>query len=176
MRALPPLVLLAALIGCNQATASVGHDVETVFYISKSDDHNRVDYGIHLDSTCAPVGAAAVYPYWREFEPPPPVRTHKLGVFEGRAYGISSQHTIKKTGDGGILEIRLRQFDSMLITITTKKERDGCVAQAVTTIAGKQAELVSVHVTLKGAMSVDHVVVHGTDLQTRAPIEERIAR
>lgn len=72
--------------------------------------------------------------------------------------------------------MRLRQFDKMLITITTKKEGDGCVAHAVTTIAGKQAELLSVHVTLKGLMSVDHVVVHGTDLQTRAPIEERIDR
>jgi len=173
MRALPLLVLLA---GCSEASASAGHDIETVFYISKSDDHNRVDYGIHVDSNCAPTGDAAVYPYWREFEPPPPVRTHKLGAFEGRAYGISSQHTIKKTGDGGILEIRLRQFDKMLITITTKKERDRCMAHAVTTIAGKQAELLSVHVTLKGLMSVDHVVVHGTDLQTRAPIEERIDR
>ena len=26
-------------------------DVRTVFYISKSDDHNRVDYGIHLDES-----------------------------------------------------------------------------------------------------------------------------
>jgi hypothetical protein len=172
--------MLATLAGCSQptshATGIVGHDVETVFYISKSDDHNRVDYGIHVDSTCAPTGNDAVYPYWREFEPPPPVRTHKLGVFEGRAYGISSQRTIKKTDDGGIQEMRLRQFDSMLITITTKKERDGCVAHAVTTIAGKQAELLSVHVTLKGLMSVDHVVVYGTDLQTRAPIEQRIDR
>jgi hypothetical protein len=47
----------------------------TLFFISKSDDENRVDYGMRLDSKCAPYGDESVFPYWREFEPLPPVRT-----------------------------------------------------------------------------------------------------
>ena len=163
-----------AILGCTHAASIAPHDVETVFYISKSDDHNRVDYGIHVDKTCAPASDDAVYPYWREFEPPPPVRTHGLGTFEGRAYGLSSQHTLRKTADGGVQEIVLRQFESMPITIFTKQDHGTCVARAEATIAGKQAQLLYAHLTLKGMLGVDHVVMYGKDLQTGQGIEQRI--
>jgi hypothetical protein len=55
------------------------NDLPTLFFIAKSDDRNRVDYGMRLDSRCAPYGDEPVFPYWREFEPPPPVRTRSMG-------------------------------------------------------------------------------------------------
>lgn len=41
-----------------RATLSSGaNDVQTTFFIAKSDDRNRVDYGMRLDTNRAPVGA-----------------------------------------------------------------------------------------------------------------------
>ena len=42
-------------------------DVETVFFVTKSSDRNRVDYGIRLSERCAPVNDDAMFPYWRDF-------------------------------------------------------------------------------------------------------------
>src|SRR5882672_7887991 len=92
-------------------------DVPTVFYISKSDDHNRVDYGIHLDDRCVPAENDAVFPYWREFDNAPPVRVHGLGMFEYIPYGISEQRTIRKTPTGGLHFVKLRQFEKTAIGI-----------------------------------------------------------
>src|ERR1022692_4639671 len=90
------------------------HDVETVFFISKSDDHNRVDYGIRLNDHCAPVGDDAVFPYWREFEHPP-VRTHSLGVFEYVPYGFSEQRLVHRTPTGGDQLVRLKQLERPIL-------------------------------------------------------------
>lgn len=38
------------------------NDLQTLFFISKSDDRNRVDYGMRLDSRCAPYGEEPVFP------------------------------------------------------------------------------------------------------------------
>ena len=76
------------------------NDLETLFFVSKSDDHNRVDYGMRLDDHCAPVGDEPVFPYWREFEPPPPVRTKPMGAFSKMGYGISTQRVLRRTETG----------------------------------------------------------------------------
>jgi hypothetical protein len=153
------------------------NDLPTVFYISKSDDKNRVDYGIRLDGRCAPTKDDAVWPYWREFENAPPVRIHPLGTFEYVPYGISEQRSIRKTLNGGIHMMKLRQFDKTQIGIVTKKEADGhCSSQARAIINGKESELTYIYVKLgKGGLtpSVEYVDVHGKDLDTGAEITER---
>ena len=73
-----PLLLTVATVAGDARADAVpfgAHDVATIFFISKSDDHNRVDYAIHLDAHCVPVHDDAMYFYWREFEKAPPVRT-----------------------------------------------------------------------------------------------------
>lgn len=74
------------------------HDVQTVFFIAKSDDKNRVDYAIHLNEHCAPTGDDAIFPYWHEFEYNPP-HTHTLGMLEYVPYGFrsSASFTERKT-------------------------------------------------------------------------------
>jgi hypothetical protein len=155
-------------------------DVPTVFYIAKSDDRNRVDYGIHLDDHCAPTTDEAVFQYWREFENSPPVRIHSLGMFEYFAYGISKQQTVSKTPTGGTQLVTLRQFDKKPIRIITRKDPDGrCSAQARAIINGKDSELTYVYVKLgKGGItpSVDYVAVHGRDGDTALDIEERLPK
>src|SRR5215510_9294156 len=85
------------------------NDLETLFFISKSDDKNRVDYGMRLDSRCAPSGEEPVFPYWREFEPPPPVRTKPMSAFSKMGYGISTQRVVRRTAAGGETTIKLKQ-------------------------------------------------------------------
>ena len=155
-------------------------DVPTVFYISKSDDHNRVDYGIHLDDHCVATTDDAVFPYWREFEKSPPVRVHSLGMFEYIAYGISEQRTIRKTPEGAVYLVRLRQFDKMPIGIITRKETDGhCTTHARSQINGRESELTYVYVKLRAGgltPNVEYVDVHGRDLETSQEVSERIRR
>jgi hypothetical protein len=155
-------------------------DISTVFYISKSDDHNRVDYGIHLDSRCVPIGDDAVFQYWREFEKAPPVRVHGLNALDHIGYGISEQRTLRKTTSGAVHFLRLRQFQKTPIDILTTRNADGrCSSQARTAINGKESELTSVYVTLgKGFLipSVEFIDVLGKDLQSGQNVSERIRR
>jgi len=151
-----------------------GHDVETVFFISKSDDRNRVDYGIRLNEHCAPTGDDAVFPYWREFENSPPVRVHSLNVFEYVPYGFSEQRLVHRTLTGGDQLVRLKQLDRPIL-VTTKKEADGhCSAVARARVASVEgAVLTSVYAKLAGPMSVDYIDIHGKNPQTGAELVER---
>ncbi|HEY4015135.1 MAG TPA: DUF4833 domain-containing protein [Polyangiaceae bacterium] len=153
-------------------------DVQTVFFISKSDDKNRVDYGIHLDEHCIPQKDDAVFAYWREFENAPPVRLHTLGMFDFIGYGISEQRTVRKTPNGGYHVVRLRQFSKAPIGIFTKKEADGhCSSEARTLIRGKEAIFASVFVKLaKGGLapSVEYIDIHGKDPDSGQEVAERI--
>jgi hypothetical protein len=151
-------------------------DVQTVFYISKSDDRNRVDYAIRLDADCMPFGDAPVFPYWREFENSPPVRTHPISFVERVPYGISAQGLNKKNANGADFYVRLRQLDRV-IGIATRKEADGkCSATPRATIGGIVAQLLSVFAKLAGPFSVDYIDVHGKDFASGAPIDERIKK
>jgi hypothetical protein len=155
-------------------------DVPTVFFISKSDDRNRVDYGIHLDPHCVPRGGDAVFQYWREFENSPPVRIHTFGLFDYIAYGISEQRTVRTTPTGAVQVIKLRQFRTAVISITTNHEADGhCSARARMIINGKDSELTYIYVKLaKGGLmpSVDYVDVHGKDADTGQDVEQRLRK
>ncbi len=155
-------------------------DLPTVFFIAKSDDRNRVDYGIHLDPHCVPRGGDAVFPYWREFEHAPPVRIHTFGLFDYVAYGIAEQRTIRPTPTGAVQVIKLRQFPAAVISIVTKQEADGhCSAQGRMIINGKDSELTSIYVKLgKGGLmpSVDYVDVHGKDPDTGQDVQQRLRK
>jgi len=170
------LAVLATAGDARATPVSFGpNDVPTVFFINKSDDHNRVDYGIRLDSNCAPIGDDAVFPYWREFEHAPPVVTHPLGIFEYVPYGFSEQRLVHRNMQGGDDLIRLKQL-ARPILIRARKGADGrCTATAYARIGGVEgAELVSVYAKLAGPMSVDYIDIHGKNPQTGADITERV--
>ena len=176
------LVLLAAAVTTFTCSALASeprfgaNDVETLFFISKSDDRNRVDYGMRLDSQCAPYGDEPVFPYWRDFEPPLPGRKRSLGFFAKLGYGISTQQ-VRRTAAGGETTIKLRQVERV-ISITTSRAANGrCSALVRTTIASaRSAELVSIFVKLAGPLSVTYIDIKGNDLATGKPIEERLRR
>jgi hypothetical protein len=168
------LVVMASAGDARADTTQFGtNDVPTVFFISKSDDHNRVDYGVRLNDHCAPTGDDAVFPYWRELEKNP-VNLHSLNIFEYVPYGFSEQRLVHRTLTGGDQLVRLKQLDRPIL-ITTKKEADGhCSAQARARVAGVEgAILTSVYAKLAGAMSVDYIDIHGKNPQTGADLVER---
>jgi len=150
-------------------------DVPTIFYINKSDDRNRVDYGIRLDEHCTPTLEEPIFPYWREFEPPPPVRTHSLGLLDGLAYGVSHQHVVRRNANGALLLMKPKHVNRW-IWVTTSKEADGhCTATATTSIGGLEGiELLSVYVKLAGFLSVEYVNIIGKNPRTGATVSERL--
>jgi hypothetical protein len=152
------------------------HDIQTTFFISKSDDRNRVDYAMRLDANCAPYGEEAVFAYWRVFEGSPPVRLKELSFMDKIPYGISEQRALSRTATGGEYSLRLKQFDRPIV-ITTKKEANGsCSAITRSTINGSQVQLISVFAQLAGFASVDYIDVLGKNLQSGAAVSERIKK
>lgn len=152
------------------------YDVPTTFYIAKSDDRNRVDYGMRLDASCAPVGSDAVFPYWREFEKAPPVRTHDISFFEKVPYGVADQKVLRRNSDGVDYAILLKQLNR-IIYITTKKQGDGkCSALVRSNINGVLSQLDYVYAKLAGFASVDYIDVFGKNMTTGAAVSERIKK
>jgi hypothetical protein len=152
------------------------NDIQTVFFISKSDDHNRVDYWMRLDKNCQPVNDDAVTPYWREFEKAPPVVTHATGLLDKMAYGIAAQRIAKRSTTESDYALRLKAV-ARPIGIVTRRSADGkCVAVARTAIAGVMSELLSIHVKLSGPFSVEYIDIKGKDFKTGKAIVERMKR
>ena len=172
----PTLILAAALmLPASPALARVtfgDHDVRTIFYISKSDDRNRVDYGIRLTEQCLPDGDEPVYAYWHRFEP----RQARFGALRGldrRAYGIRTQSVSSQASNGSWIEMRIRGFSRERILILVQRGSDGtCHARAQVQIDARDAFLDHIFIQLAGPMRIEHVVLEGRDVQTGSPLRE----
>ena len=164
----------AVAVGClcvsSVATAFDATDVPTVFSIRKSDNDNRVDYGIHLDAQCHAEGDAPVEAYWRSLELGPGVTEH-ISLLQRRVYGIESQ-SVRGASDGSDVTIRLRARGLRAIVVHTRLHGAGCKAWATTAIDGVQAVLLDVYVVLAERLRIDHVELtgrtpHGTTVVER---------
>jgi hypothetical protein len=149
-------------------------DVATVFYIAKSNNRDRVDYGVHLDANCHPTSSDATFPYWRDLEKDP-ANVHTMGMFAKMAYGFAAQRTEHQSDGAVVQKLVLKQMNRP-IWITTAKGEDGrCKAIAWTRIAGlDRAELTSIYVKLSGPLSVEYVDVKGRNRATGEVLTERI--
>lgn len=172
-------VALALLTATSIAYANVDFaatDVPTIFYVDKSDDRNRVDYGIRLDGRCLPTSGSPMVVYWREFERGSGGRvTHGLNIFEGPVYGVGSQRITERRADGATLEVTVSALSSRRLTIRTGPGTGGgCIATATTTIGGVRAVLDHVHLTLgDGPGSLRFADIYGTAL-SGGPVTEHI--
>lgn len=174
---LRPAVLLATLLGTGwgapTALASEGvsfgaHDVQTVFAIAKSDDHNQVQYAIQLDQDCRPRSSTPVFGYWRAYDLDG--KLLPMSWLDGFAYGIRSQ----RSGPDKVV-ITIKTAPTRPIEIELAREADGrCVARPHTLIAGKRARLSLIFLKLSGPLSVAWVEIRGTALDTGRPIVERV--
>jgi len=171
-------VVLASLlaVGVAYAMPSIGpHDVETVFFVAKSDDRNRVDYGVHLDASCAPVGQSPMFAYWRRFEPGQE-RLGDLNFLDQTAYGLAQQEVGASDGAGVWIRIRLRALASRPVQVRVQRGPTGCVGAALLDIRGRDAILDHVFVQLGGPGSIDHVMIRGQERLSGQPVYERVTR
>lgn len=155
------------------ATPRIGvHDVQTLFFVSKSDDRNRVDYGIHLDEACLPVGRTPVFAYWRRFEPgDEPLGS--LNSLDEQVYGIRHQSVRSTAPNGSWVELRINGLPEDRILVLIQRVSDGCRARAHATLNGRPVFLTRVHAQLRALIGIDHIRLHGTDRQTGARVVER---
>jgi hypothetical protein len=149
------------------------HDIRTLFAIDKSDDRNRVEYGIRLDPDCVPRASEPVYAYWRQVERGPEV-TDDLNFGDRTVYGIKDQHVSAQPGDGTRVVIRLRATSKRSIGIYVRKGNGTCLADSMTFIAGVAARLRLIHVELAGPFSVSWIELRGERTDNGQPIVERV--
>ncbi len=174
-------VLLMGLDGRSAVAAdkpAIGpHDIATLFFINKSDDKNRVDYGIRLDADCVPWEKNAVFPYWRVFEPTPAARTVELNMLDRVAYGIKSQHLISRTATSSEYYLLLKAIHRELFITITKADDGHCRSVVYIAMAGQErAELLSAYVKLRRPLAVEYLEIHGKDHRTGQPISERVTQ
>ena len=156
-----------------EADPSFGpHDVRTVFHIAKSDDHNRVDYGIRLDAECRPIGREPLYAYWHRFEPGEP-RYGDLNMMDRQVYGIATQAVRTRAPGGSWTELRLNGFARLRILVLARRTEHGCDARARIPVNNRPAYVDRVFVQLDGPFGVESVTFRGIDADTLEPVSER---
>jgi hypothetical protein len=155
------------------ARAVAGNPVQSVFFISKSENRNQVHYGVRVDARCRPDGARPVYGYWRDFEDGP-TATSRLLDHEQSAYGLTAPRWVRPEGYGGQIRIGLRGFPDRPLTIETFRAESGCRARAHTTIARFPAVLRSIYVELGFLFSIDYVLVRGYSAADGRPLQEKV--
>lgn len=168
------LIAIGLASSAAYATPSIGaSDVATLFYVAKSDDRNRVDYGVRLDASCAPIGDAPLYAYWRRFEPGQ-AELGDLNFMDRRAYAIAHQQVRVREANGSWIEFGIRALPSRRLLALVQRAGDRCVGAVQTTIRSREAVLDHVFVQLDGPMRIREVVLRGEERATGDPIFERL--
>ena len=148
-------LLAAPAIALLAPHARADETIDSVMFISKSENRNQVHYGIHLGPSCAPAGHSPVFPYWRMLEKGPNVIEPLLSR-EERGYGIARQEV-----HGDTVKVTLRGLPTRPITIHITRAANGtCTASAEMTIAGALARLFNVHLVL-GFLHVKAILITG---------------
>jgi hypothetical protein len=155
------------------ARALPGNPVQSVFFISKSENRNQVHYGVRVDARCRPHGPRPVYGYWRDFEDGP-TATSRLLDHEQSAYGLTAPRWVRPAQEGGQIRIGLRGFPDRPLTIETFRAESSCRARAHTIIARAPAVLRSIYVELGFLFSIDYVLVRGHSAADGRPLQEKV--
>jgi Domain of unknown function (DUF4833) len=177
----PPLVSsLVALVSfalvapiARPAGPELGRSVRSVFFVAKSENRNEVHYGVTLDASCAPAGAAPVFAYWRMRERGP-LATEPLLSREMSAYGIAEPQRVERGESGGRVVFRLNALPRRAIAIDAAAGAQGCVATARAMIGGTAAALTSVFVQLRWPFGVDYLELAGRSIPDGHPVRERL--
>jgi hypothetical protein len=166
--------MTAGALLAHPAQGDAGRDVASVFFVSKSENRNQVHYGVHLDSSCTPVGPEPVYAYWRMLEHGP-LATEPLLSREVGAYGFAEQRVVERGTAGGRIVLRLHALPGRPITIVTTPREGRCEASATAVIGGTPASLANVHAQLKWPFGVDYLLLRGRALADGHPLQERLS-
>lgn len=159
-RVLPLALFFAAIPAHADDPRFHANDIRTLFVIAKNIDRNEVQFGIHLDRSCQPVGDEPIYAYWRQFERGADV-TEDLTFLDRTVYGIGSQKVLERTPDKSKVLMTIKAAPDRGVAIITKSQDGKCVAQSVALINGQPSDLERVFVHVAGFMSVDWVELRG---------------
>ena len=183
MRLRPRSFVGAALLWCVAGTAAstptantatqIWSNTQSVFHISKSENHNEVHYAVRVDSKCHPVGPQPLFGYWRDFEKGPravsPLLSHELP-----AYGLMPVRSIEQSDAGGKVRVSLRAFPERLLTVEIQRAGASCAARAVTTLQKQPAALNSIFVQIGFLFSVEYAIARGARLPDGSALQEKL--
>jgi hypothetical protein len=125
-------------------TSSYATDINSIFFISKSDNGNQVHYGVQTDPDCSLKTSKPVYPYWKLQNG----RLERLLAIEVPAFGIASQSV---SGNEVVMEVngfKGRGIAKPIIFRSTQSANQGCQISAFTNINGEVTQLLKVHIDL----------------------------
>jgi hypothetical protein len=162
--------LLAVTRPPGAAAAETTSDVQPLFVISKSENHNRVAYGVHVDSRCVPQGPAAVFAFWQMLELGPG-RVEPLLSRELPYYGVRREQSV---GDRSV-EVRLAAIPSRPVLVHTSLEGGRCRATATLPIGGTPARLWNVHAVLSWPFGVKALLLTGLRETDGAVVRETVS-
>ncbi|MGK7948282.1 MAG: DUF4833 domain-containing protein [Xenococcaceae cyanobacterium] len=157
------LTTLVVLFAISPSSAQ-NKSINSVFYISKSENRNQVHYNVNVNSSdCSPISSNPVNALWHMLEEGEN-KTEQLIDREQPFYGIGSQEV---SGNKVTFFIRALEKKDKPIELITSGSNGRCEAKAYTQINGKMRQLSSVYVKLKWFnTSVDHLKLYASDRTT----------
>lgn len=123
---------------------SYANNLNSTFFISKSDNRNQVHYAVKTNPDCSLKTSRPVYPYWILASG----RIEDLEIFEIPAFGIANQSV---SGNKVVMEInslKTRKIPKAITIQSTRTANKGCQISAYTIINGKKTRLTQIHIDL----------------------------
>jgi Domain of unknown function (DUF4833) len=133
---------LTNLVVLSFVSPCLANNIEPVFYISKSENGNRVHYDIKLDQRCSPMGDKPVYVYWQMANGD---RKELIPLVEEPVYGIASQKVSISNVDIVLKAIQDKR-NKRTIRLETSKINGKCQVKARIKINGNDEELSHIYV------------------------------
>lgn len=164
---------LTLLLTASVTVALPVAQVQSIFFIAKSENKNQVHYAVNVDANCHPVGTHPVYGYWRELEVGPRA-VSKLLDHEQRAYGLSEPRFVRATPSGGQIRVALRALPERPLIVETFHQGKSCAARTRVMIGGHEALLESIYVDLGFLFSVNYILVRGVRVADGVALSEKI--
>ncbi|NJL80811.1 MAG: DUF4833 domain-containing protein [Richelia sp. SM2_1_7] len=129
---------------------SYANNLNSIFFISKSDNRNQVHYGVKTNPDCSLKTSQPVKPYWILANG----RIEDLETFEVPAFGIANQSVSENKVVMEINGLKNRKIPKEITIQANRTANQDCQISAFTTINGKKTQLTRVHIdwTRKGFM------------------------
>ncbi|HEY2513848.1 MAG TPA: DUF4833 domain-containing protein [Polyangiaceae bacterium] len=171
--ALAALVALGALaVPAWSLPNTVSPAPAPLFSISKSENRNIVQFVERLDASCAPLGEAPIYAFWRMLEHGP-AATEPLLAREQPAYGIAAQSVTARGPSFGEVRVKLRALPQSVLVVESHRNAAGaCEASARLPIDGVDARLANVHAVLRWPFGVSRLWVTGWSIADGRPVRD----
>ncbi len=149
-------------------------DVQTVFAISKSDNHDQVQYALQLDERCRPRTAQPVFGYWRVFEQGTPPPLLSFSWLDETGYGVLEQQVLATGPDGAtVVTMVIRAAKKRVLELTARATPSGCRVEVHTQLFKQRAKLTGIFIKLAPPF-VDFVELRGVSVADGTALIERV--